>query len=75
MGNMKEKNVLMLYRKEFDVDPVPYRQSKALLERGFNVKIIAWDRSGSRTDKEDIEGIEIYNVKIRCPYAKFSLYY
>ena len=67
---MKKKSVLMLYRKEFDVDPVPYRQSKALLERGFNVKIIAWDRTGLRTDREDMDEIEIHNVKVRCPYGK-----
>ncbi|HDM25022.1 MAG TPA: glycosyltransferase WbuB [Thermoplasmatales archaeon] len=67
---MKKKSVLMLYRKEFDVDPVPYRQSKALLENGSNVKIIAWDRSGSHPYKENIEGIEICNVKIKCPYGK-----
>jgi len=59
---MKKKSVLMLYRKEFDVDPVPYRQSKALLERGFNVNIIAWDRSGLRNTHDVLDGIEIPNV-------------
>lgn len=64
----------MLYRKEFEPDPVPYRQSRTLLKNEYKVKIIAWDRSAKRPKIENIEGIEIQNVRVKCSYgAPFHL--
>jgi glycosyltransferase involved in cell wall biosynthesis len=72
----------MLYSKEFEPNPVLYRQCQTLLKNGYNVKIIAWDRTAKHPKIENIDGISVHNIGVKCSYgnpfdlsAKIPLYY
>ena len=62
----------MLYSKEFEPNPVLYRQCQTLLKNGHNVKIIAWDRTNKRPKNENIDGIEVQNVGVKCSYGDLA---
>ena len=64
--------VIMLYSKEFEPNPVLYRQCQTLLKNGHNVKIIAWDRTNKRPKNENIDGIEVQNVGVKCSYGDLA---
>lgn len=58
---MKKNNVYMILTNGFDPDVRVYKEAKYLVQRGYNVTILCWDRKCIYQDKpeENIEGIEI----------------
>ncbi len=51
--------VLMLLSNAFRPDARVYKEAKSLLNAGFEITIIAWDRERKYPEKEHIEGIEV----------------
>ncbi|ASA78706.1 glycosyl transferase family 1 [Thermococcus sp. 5-4] len=68
---MGRKKVFMLLTNPFKPDPRVYKEAKTLLELGFDVSIVAWDREGTHPRREVVEGIEVYRVPIESKYASF----
>ena len=79
------KKVYMILTNGFDPDVRVYKEAKYLVEKGFDVKILCWDRKCDYKDKEneEMEGIKIKRffipstpgsgLKQILPYFKFML--
>lgn len=65
------KNVKMILTNRFDPDVRVYKEAKHLIERGYQVEILCWDRENEYIDKEhdEIDGI---NIKRFFPYAEYG---
>ncbi|WP_240911771.1 glycosyltransferase family 4 protein [Thermococcus sp. M36] len=68
---MRRKKVFMLLTNPFKPDPRVYKEAKTLLELGFDVSIVAWDREGKYPSYETVEGINVYRVALKSRYASF----
>lgn len=53
------KKVLMILSKEFKTDPRVNKEAASLIENGYKVTVICWDRRNSFPSKENINGIEV----------------
>ncbi len=68
------RRVVMLYSKLFQ--PFEgwyqrvYNQAKALVDSGYHVTILAWDRSASLPADETYQGIRIKRVPIKAPEGR-----
>ncbi|WP_404987632.1 glycosyltransferase [Clostridium culturomicium] len=67
---MREK-VLMIVSNGFDPDPRVYKEASTLVENGYEVEILCWDRENNYLDKETeiLRGIKIKRL---YPYAQYS---
>ena len=80
---LNNKNVYMILTNGFDPDVRVYKEAKYLVEKGFNVTILCWDRKCAYQDRvqEELEGIKIKRflipsvpgsgLKQIIPYFKF----
>jgi glycosyltransferase involved in cell wall biosynthesis len=57
------KKVLMLLSNPYHPDPRVEREAKALMEAGFHVKILTWNRGGEKQGYEISNGIEIRRIE------------
>ena len=64
------KRVLMLLTNPFRPDPRVYMEAKTLLEAGYSVTVLAWDRETSYPTTEDFEGIKVVRVRVRAGYGE-----
>ncbi|MFQ5676745.1 MAG: glycosyltransferase, partial [bacterium] len=64
------KSVLMLLPNGFHPDPRVHREAKSLVENGFNVTIIAWDREARWPKSENCDGISVLRVAIKSTYGR-----
>jgi len=55
--------VLMFLSKEILTDDRVYREAKALVDAGYEVTVIMWDRYGERKLKESVDGIDIVRIR------------
>ncbi len=60
------KKVYMVLTNGFDPDVRVYKEAKYLVEKGFEVEILCWDRKGDYKEKteEKIDGIKITRFEI-----------
>ena len=56
------KKVLMLLSNPFRPDPRVHREARALVNAGYQVTIICWDRAQSSPKEETIDGIRIIRI-------------
>lgn len=65
------KKVTMLLTNGFDPDPRVYKEAVYLVDKGFLVTILCWDRDLSRNNQEDEyqDGIHIIRYKIPSVYG------
>lgn len=65
------KNVLIILTNGFEPDLRTFKEAKYLVERGFRVRILCWDRENRHLDKktEILDGIQI---KRFFPYAQYG---
>ncbi len=63
--------ILMVLTNGFDPDPRVYKEAKVLVENGYDVEILAWDRENRHNDKEIeiVDGIEIKRFFIESKYG------
>ena len=54
--------VLMILSKEILTDDRVYREAKALVDAGYEVAIIAWDRCGEYERKSEVDEISIFRI-------------
>ena len=55
--------MLMLLSKEVLTDDRVYREAKALIDAGYEVAVIMWDRYGKNKLKENVNGINIIRIQ------------
>ena len=56
------KKVLMILSKEFSTDPRVNKEAGALIENGYEVTVICWDRKNSFPCKEIIKDIQVVRL-------------
>jgi glycosyltransferase involved in cell wall biosynthesis len=65
------KKVVMLLSNPFRPDPRVYKEAKTLIEGGYDVTIVAWDREGGYPREEIIENIKVHRISIKSTYGDF----
>jgi glycosyltransferase involved in cell wall biosynthesis len=65
----EKKRVLMLLSNPFRPDPRVHREAKSLVNAGYGVTILCWDREQKYPPKETIDGIEIRRLGPASGYA------
>ena len=61
----------MILTNSFDPDLRTYKEAKYLIQKGFRVQILCWDREGRYPDKET-EIIEGIRIKRFYPYSQYG---
>jgi len=69
-ATINQKRVLMLLTNAFDPDPRVHQEAKALVEDGYNVTILCWDRDYNTPPYETIDGINIERIYIRSTHGR-----
>ena len=62
-------SVAMLLTNPFDPDPRVYKEALSLVQSGYEVNIICWDRSMEYKSKERLEGINIIRIQLQSRYS------
>lgn len=66
------KKILMLLPNGFDPDPRVYNEARSLVNAGFDVTILCWDREVKYREKEIVDGIKIERIFVRSSYGRGS---
>ncbi|MCK4271217.1 glycosyltransferase family 4 protein [bacterium] len=64
------KKVLMLLTNCFDPDPRVFSEAKTLTERGYQVRIIGWDRDFKRPKHQNYHGIKVERIYLRSTHGR-----
>jgi glycosyltransferase involved in cell wall biosynthesis len=67
-----QKRVLMLLTNAFEPDPRVHQEAKSLVENGYCVTILCWDRDCKFLPQEVIEGIKIERIHVRSTHGRGS---
>lgn len=70
MNNAIRKHVLMLLTNAFDPDPRVYQEAKSLVNDGYEVRIVCWDREYKKLPFEEIDGIGVERIYIRSTHRR-----
>ena len=68
----RRKRVLMLLTNAFDPDPRVHQEARALVENGYDVTILCWDRDYKVPADEMIDGIRIERIYVRSTHGRGS---
>lgn len=60
----------MLLSNAFDPDPRVHNEAKALVEAGYSVSILCWDRDRKAPALETIDGIKIERIYVRSTHGR-----
>lgn len=67
-----KKKILMLLPNGFDPDPRVHNEAKSLVDAGYYVTILCWDRDARYTHNETIDGIRIERIFVQSLYGRGS---
>jgi len=59
---MKKEKILMILSNPIVVDPRVYKEAKSLIEEGYEVAVIVWDRRNEYKEKDEVDGIKVIRV-------------
>lgn len=62
--------VLMLLTNAYEPDPRVRQEALALIDAGFRVKLLAWDRDHRSRESEQVEGVEVTRVFLRSTHGR-----
>ena len=65
---MKPTKIVMLVSNPYRPDPRVQKEAQCLRQAGYDVTIICWDRANEFPEKEIIQGIDLYRIKINSQY-------
>ena len=57
-----KKKILMILSKPFVLDPRVYQEAKTLVDDGYEVSVIVWDRKKLRKAEEKVDGVKVYRI-------------
>lgn len=60
----------MLLTNAFDPDPRVHQEAKALVEKGYDVTILCWDRDYKAPAYEIIDGIKVERIYVRSTHGR-----
>jgi glycosyltransferase involved in cell wall biosynthesis len=66
---MSQRQVLMLLTNAFNPDPRVHREALELVNAGYQVKILGWDRDRAAVPFEEIDGIQVERVFLRSTHG------
>ncbi|NJE02072.1 glycosyltransferase family 4 protein [Thermococcus sp. JdF3] len=69
---MIDVRVFLLLTNPFKPDPRVYKEAKTLLELGFEVTVVAWDREGRYSPNEVIDGIKVHRIVVKSEYSSLG---
>ncbi|MGD8979910.1 MAG: glycosyltransferase family 4 protein [candidate division WOR-3 bacterium] len=69
MKRRNDRNIVMLLSNPFKPDLRVYREAKSLVDLGYNVTIVAWDRECRYRTREDISGVQVRRIRIQTSYG------
>lgn len=58
----KTLNVLMILSNPFMVDPRVYKEAKSLVDAGYSVTVIVWDRHNDYESEDMVDGIKVVRI-------------
>ena len=62
----------MLLTNAFDPDPRVYQEAKVLIEKGYKVSILCWDRDPKAPFQENIDGIYVERIYVKSTHGRGS---
>ncbi len=68
--NPKKPSVLMLLSNAFNPDPRVHREATALIENGYSVTILCWDRDLKELPNEKIDKIEVQRIFVKSTHGR-----
>ncbi len=69
-GNRRPLNILMLLSNAFDPDPRVHREALALVEAGYRVTILCWDRDRKAPAYEVTDGIHLERIYVDSTHGR-----
>src|SRR5690242_16984665 len=66
----EQRTVLMLLTNTYDPDPRVRQEALALLQLGWRVRLVAWDRDRKHPATEVAEGVEIQRIHLRSSHGR-----
>ena len=70
----RPKRVMMLLSNPFRPDPRVHKEAKALVDAGYEVTIICWDREQKYPKQETIDGIQIRRLGPRSSFDSTKIF-
>jgi len=70
--NSTPRKVLMLLSNAFDPDPRVHREAKALVDAGYEVTILGWDRDRKSASQEVVDGITVERIYVDSTHGRGS---
>lgn len=67
--SVMSSHIVMLLTNPFRPDPRVLKEGRTLVQAGYRVTVLAWDRKGELPDQETIEGIEIRRIRVTSGYS------
>jgi len=64
------KRVVMLLTNAFDPDPRVHREAVSLIENGYEVTLLCWDRDYKFPPQEVVDGIRIERIYVRSTHGR-----
>lgn len=64
------KKIIMLLTNAFEPDPRVYQEAKSLINNGYGITIICWDRDYKKQAFEKINAIEIERIYVRSTHGR-----
>jgi glycosyltransferase involved in cell wall biosynthesis len=71
-GPSNRKRVLMLLTNAFDPDPRVHQEAVSLVQNGYDVTLLCWDRDCKFPPQEVIDGIRIERIYVRSTHGRGS---
>ena len=65
-------NVVMLLSNPYRPDPRVKKEASSLVEHGYKITIVCWDRLNEFPSIENIDGIDILRIAVKSDYASGS---
>lgn len=64
------KHIIMLLSNAFDPDPRVHQEAKSLVEHGYKITLICWDRDYKKPPLEQIDGISVERIYLRSTHGR-----
>jgi glycosyltransferase involved in cell wall biosynthesis len=69
-GRDPKRRVLMLLSNDFHPDPRTDSEARSLVEHGYDVLVLAWDREVKRPTQENRNGITVHRIHLRSRHGR-----
>ncbi len=64
------KRILMILNNPYTYDPRVSSEAESLLDAGYEVKVISWDKSRRYPLRENINGVDVFRIRIPIIFDK-----